>query len=143
MSLRRAYAPMLPEFDSFLFAPVGEEIDGVPLSVLSALSRLGLDPRDEAARLSHLTREAAAEQLARMIARLSDQRWTLSEARRIAGGLIERLPPATTTAGKPHRLKTGALPTPGSKASPFLIYLALLIALLVSLIAGGFLSFGG
>ena len=142
MSLRRAYGPMFPEFDTFLFASVGDEVDGVPLSVLSALSRLGLDPRDEAARLSHLTREAAAEQLARMIARLSDQRWTLSEARRIAGELIERLPPATT-AGKPHRLKTGALPTPGSKASPFLIYLALLIALLVSLIAGGFLSFGG
>jgi len=140
MSLRRAYAPMLPEFDTFLFASVGDEVDGVPLSVLSALSRLGLDPRDEAARLSRLTKEAAAEQLARMIARLSDQRWTLSEARRIAGGLIERLPPAS--AGKPRRLKTGAGPTPASRASPFLIYLALLIALLVSLIAGGFLSFG-
>jgi hypothetical protein len=55
MPLRRAFAPMLPEFDSFLFAAVGEERDGIPLSVLSALSRLGLDPRDEAARLSHLT----------------------------------------------------------------------------------------
>src|SRR5712671_913154 len=107
MPLRRSFAPMLAEFDSFLFAAVGEERDGVPLSVLSALSRLGLDPRDEAARLSHLTREAAAEQLARMIARLSDQRWTLSEARRIAGGLIERLPPASI-AGKPGRHKTRA-----------------------------------
>src|SRR6266478_5776643 len=110
MSLRRAYGPMLPEFDTFLFASVGDETDGVPLSVLSALSRLGLDPRDEAARLSRLTKEAAAEQLARMLARLSDQRWTLSEARRIAGGLIERLPSAT--AGKTRRLKTGAGPTP-------------------------------
>jgi hypothetical protein len=77
MTLRRAFAPMLPEFDSFLFATVGEEVDGAPLSVLSALSRLGLDPRDEAARLSRLTKEAAADQLARMIARLSDRRWTL------------------------------------------------------------------
>ena len=72
MPLRHAYAPTLPEFDSFLFATVGEEVDGVPLSVLSALSRLDLDPRDEAARLSHLTKEAAADQLASMIARLSD-----------------------------------------------------------------------
>ena len=76
MTLRRAYAPMFPEFDAFLFASVGEEVDGVPLSVLSALSRLGLDPRDEAARLAHLTREAAADQLARMIARLYDRRWS-------------------------------------------------------------------
>src|SRR2546423_692767 len=142
MPLRRAYAPMLPEFDTFLFASVGDEVDGVPLSVLSALSRLGLDPRDEAARLSRLTKETAAEQLATLIARLSDQRWTLSEARRIAGGLIERLPPATAAA-KPDRHKTRAAPVSGSKASPFLIYLALLVALLVSLIAGGFLSFGG
>src|SRR6266404_5142425 len=142
MPLRRAFAPMLPEFDSFLFAAVGEERDGIPLSVLWALSRLGLDPRDEAARLSHLTKEAAAEQLASMIARLSDRRWTLSEARRIAGGLIERLPRATA-AGKPGRFETGAPPRPGSRAWPFLIYLMLLIALLVSLIGGGFISFNG
>jgi hypothetical protein len=132
---------MLPEFDSFLFAAVGEERDGIPLSVLSALSRLGLDPRDEAARLSHLTKEAAADQLARMIARLSDRRWPLSEARRIAGGLIERLP-TSSTAGKPHRLETGAEPIPGSRDSRFLVYSALLIALLISLIAGGFLFSG-
>src|ERR1700724_234547 len=107
VSLRHASALMLPEFDPFLFASVGEEVDGVPLSVLSALTRLGLDPRDEAARLSHLTKEAAADQLARMIARLSDQRWTLAEARWIAGRLIERLP-TSSTAGKPHRLERGA-----------------------------------
>src|SRR5260370_9167090 len=93
MPLRRAFAPMLPESDSFLFAPVWEEADGAPLSVLSALSRLGLDPRDEAARLAALTKEAAADQLARMIVRLSD-RWTLSETRRMAARLIERLPPS-------------------------------------------------
>ena len=100
MPLRRAFAPVLPEFDSFLFAPVWEEADGAPLSVLSALSRLGLDPRDEAARLAALTKEAAADQLARMIVRLSD-RWTLSETRRIAVRLIERLPtsPAGATSG--------------------------------------------
>jgi hypothetical protein len=126
---------MLPEFDRFLFASVGEEIDGVPLSVLSALSQLDLDPRDEAARLSHLTKEAAAEQLARIIARLSDRRWTLSEARRIAAGLIERLPPAISAA-EPDRLETGAEQTPDSRA----IWLALLTALLVSFIVGGFIQ---
>jgi hypothetical protein len=142
MTLQRAYAPMHPEFDRFLFASVGEEAEGIPLSVLSALSRLDLDPRDEAARLSCLTKEAAAEQLARMIARLSDRRWTLSEARRIAGGLIERLPPANT-AGELDRFETSAETISGSNASPFSIYLALLTALLASLIAGGFISFHG
>jgi|SRR5204862_8190426 len=135
MSLRRAFAPMLPEFDSFLFAPVGEEVNGVPLSVLSALSRLGLDPRDEAARLSALTKEAAADQLARMIARLSD-RWTLSETRKMAVRLIERLP--TAPASKPDRVKTGFGSVPGSWQSSFLVYLGLALALLV----GGFIASG-
>jgi len=126
---------MLPEFDSFLFAPVGEEVNGVPLSVLSALSRLGLDPRDEAARLSALTKEAAADQLARMIARLSD-RWTLSETRKMAVRLIERLP--TAPASKPDRVKTGFGSVPGSWQSSFLVYLGLALALLV----GGFIASG-
>ena len=99
MPRRRAYGPMLPEFDTFLFASVGDELDGAPLSVLSALSRLDLDPRDEAGRLSHLTKEAAADQLATIISRLADRRWTLSEAHRIAVRLIERLP-MSNTAGK-------------------------------------------
>ncbi len=140
MTLRHAYAPMLPEFDAFLFAAVGEEVDGVPLSVLSALSRLDLDPRAEAARLAHLTREAAADQLARMIARLYDRRWSVSEARRIAGGLVERLPMAVA-AGKNDRAATGARPTTGARAPSFLIYLAL--AMLIGLIASGCLSLLG
>src|SRR5882762_6220713 len=141
MTLPRAYAPMFPEFDAFLFASVGEEVDGMPLSVLSALSRLGLDPRDEAARLAHLTKEVAADQLARMIARLSDRRWSVSEAQRIASGLIERLPTGNA-AGKDDRRATGTKSAPGFRASAFPIYLALASALLVSLIAGGYLSFG-
>ena len=142
MPLRRAYVAALPEYDSFLFASVGEEVDGIPLSVLSALSRLNLDPRDEAARLSQLTKETAADQLASMIGRLSDRRWSLSEARRIAGRLVERLP-MVIAASRPERFKTRAAPKPASDPSQFLVYLALLIALLVGLIGNGFLSFGG
>ena len=139
MTLRRAYAPMLPEFDAFLFASVGEEVDGMPLSVLSALSRLGLEPRDEAARLAHLTRDAAADQLARMIARLSDRRWSQSEALRIANGLIERLPTGND-AGKAPRQASGTEPTHGFRM-PSLSSMALVLAMLVGLLAG-YLSFG-
>jgi len=137
MSLPGPYAPMRPEFDRFLFATVGEEIDGVPLSVLSALSWLGLDPSDEAARLAHLTKEAAADQLANMIARLSDRCWSLSQVSEIAGGLIERLP-MSATADELDRFKTGTAPTPHSKASPFSAYVALLEALIVGVLASGF-----
>src|ERR1700688_646152 len=136
MTLPRAYAPMFPEFDAFLFASVGEEVNGVPLSVLSALVRLALDPREEAARLAHLTREAAVDQLARMIARLYDQRWSASEAWRIASGLVERLPMAGGAA-KNERAAPRSKPTIGFRSSSQLIYLAMGLAILVSVIASG------
>ena len=142
MTLPREYAPMLPEFDRFLFASVGEEVDGVSLSVLSALARLELDPWDEAARLAHLTREAAADQLARMIARLSDRCWNEGEARRISDGLINRLPMAGAAAEN-NRPATGTRPKIGVSSSSMLIYLAMGLATLVGFIASGCLSFGG
>jgi len=76
MPLRRAFAPMLPEFDSFLYASVGEEVDGVPVSVLSALSRLGLDPRDEAARPAEVPPGSAPLQNNRAF----DGAWTFTSA---------------------------------------------------------------
>ncbi len=142
MTLRRSYAPMLPEFDAFLFASVGEEVDGVPLSVLSALSRLDLDPREEAVRLAHLTREAAADQLARMIARLYDRRWSVSEALRIARGLVERLPIAAA-AGAKVRAATGARPATRIPSASLLIYLALGLAMLTGLVVSFTLFPGG
>src|SRR5437763_1228706 len=143
MTLPRAYAPMLPEFDAFLFASVGEEVDGAPLSVLSVLARLGLDPRDEAMRLARLTREAAADQLARMIDGLYAQRWSASDARRIASGLVERLPIAGATAKADHAAAVASSIVRFRPSSSLLIYLAVGLAIFVSLLASGHLSFGG
>ncbi len=114
----------------------------MPLSVSSALSRLGLDPRGEAARLSDLAGEAAADQLAQTIARLPDRRWTSSEIRKIAGGLIELLPRATKR-GKNDEATGSALRKVSSRASPFLICLALAGAVLIGFLAHGALSLRG
>lgn len=43
-----------PEFDGFLYAQLGEERNGMPLSVLSALAQLQVDPWQKAARLARL-----------------------------------------------------------------------------------------
>jgi hypothetical protein len=40
------------EFNDFLYAPIGVERNEMPLSVLSALARLNIDPWGEAAELS-------------------------------------------------------------------------------------------
>jgi hypothetical protein len=143
MTMRGDYAPMLPEFDAFLFAPVGEEVNGVPLSVLSALARLGLDPWDEAGRLAHLTKEAATDQLARLIGSLNDRRWSTTEAWRIASGLVARLPIATDCA-RANGVGAARITKPTMLlGSPLnLIYLAMAVAIVVSFIASGHSSFG-
>ena len=140
MPLRRAYAPVMPELDPFLFASVGEEVNGVPLSVLSALTRLGFDPREEAARLSNLTREAATEQLARTIARLSDRQRTVAEARRIARGLAKRLPAPTIVRGT-ARVERSADRATGSGVPVLLIYVVIAGVALLSLYFHGGLAF--
>jgi hypothetical protein len=56
MALRPLFMPLSLELDLFLFTTVGEEQNGMSLSVISALTRLGLDPRKEAGRLAGLTK---------------------------------------------------------------------------------------
>jgi hypothetical protein len=88
MTLRRSFRPLRPQFGKFLFAPVGNEIAGMPLTVISALARLGLDPWEEAERLSSLGNREAAEQLARLIAEVPGSLRPLREARVLAAGLV-------------------------------------------------------
>ena len=81
-----------PELDDFLHAPIGMERNEMPLSVLSALARLNLDPWKEAAELSELPRDFAAQRLAALVVRLPGGRWTQADSMGIAHRLIELLP---------------------------------------------------
>ena len=46
------------EFDNFLLAPIGDDNNGMQLSVLSALARLNVDPWEQAATLALLPADA-------------------------------------------------------------------------------------
>ena len=87
-------APTSPAFDEFLFAVIREETNGTPLSVISAFSRLGLEPWQEAARLAALPATAAAEALGALLARLPQGAGASEPAdrSRLLTGLIELLP---------------------------------------------------
>lgn len=80
-----------PEFDDFLYAPIGADRNEMPLTVLSALSRLDLDPWKEAAELSELPKDTATQRLASLIARLPGGRWAQTDAKAIAARLIDLL----------------------------------------------------
>lgn len=92
------------EFDDFLFAPIGEERNGMPLSVVSALARSDVDPWQEAAQLARLPAEAAAQRLASLIAALPEASAPRWDPGTISTRLIGLLP------------HTAAYPSPSSKA---------------------------
>src|SRR6516164_8748772 len=97
MTLRGSFRPSGPDLDRFLFATSGDE-----MSVISALTRLGLDPWQEARQLSLSNREAI-EQLALLIAELPGLFRPLGEAREIADRLIQLLPRHDADVGLPRR----------------------------------------
>jgi hypothetical protein len=92
MTLRPEYSLGHSEYNAFLVAAVGEEKVGLPLTVLTALTRLGFDPWREAARLSDLPRETAARAFAVTIATLPEGDWKASESEAIATRLVNWLP---------------------------------------------------
>jgi len=92
MALPRAFALLDSEFGAFLYASIGEDRNGAPLSVISALTRLDIDPWQEAVRLAGLRVEEAVSALAQIIDGLPEVRREFWDSRRIAASLVALLP---------------------------------------------------
>jgi hypothetical protein len=145
MALRQSFRPLRPDLDKFLFAAVGAEQAGIPLTTISMLTRLGLDPWEEAERLSSLGKREAVEQLARLIAKLPDSRRPLAEAREIADELVEQLPKHDRERAPASQIRLRQLPRWPSapKQSQLLMFCFVVVAAgLVSLFLHGWLPFG-
>jgi hypothetical protein len=110
------------EFDSFLFAYVGEDMNGLPISVVSLLGRLNLDPWLEAASFADLSSTAAAKKLASLIAALpgrpSQEPDPVTLATRLIGLLPRRkdfsaqpiaTPPSAAVSAIDRRRKMGVI----------------------------------
>jgi hypothetical protein len=80
------------EFDRFLYASVGEDNNGMPLTVLSALARMDVDPWEQASRLTQLPQESAVTQLAGLLGALRTACPASVDPARIAAPLIALLP---------------------------------------------------
>ncbi len=127
MTLRPEYSLGHSAYNAFLHAPLGRDAQGTELTVLSALTRLGLDPWAEAARLADLARGDAARSLAAAIARLPvaglTGSWTESEAAAVAERLVGALPEGSAPAvpemrGAGTAQRTEATPGPDRFAPP-------------------------
>jgi hypothetical protein len=90
--LPASFSLLKSEFNDFLFAPIGTEHGDHMLTVLSAFTREGLDPWQQAARLRRLPKEQALRNLAAIIAALPDEARPPGKSEAIAGELIALLP---------------------------------------------------
>ena len=92
----RIPAPRLAsEFNTFLFSPIGDDRNGMPLSVVSLLARRDLDPWQEAASLAAMPADAATRRLESLLRALPDQALTLPDSGSVANRLIALLPRRT------------------------------------------------
>lgn len=123
-------------FNEFLFASIGQEGNGMSLSVVSALARLEIDPWQEAARLSDLPKELAAAALDLLLQRLPAGRWDQTDTRTIAARLIELLPRRDGVA-RPGDASAGRRKRPLPSAVVWLVVLALGAAALLGSLANG------
>lgn len=92
MTLRPEYSLGHSAYNDFLFGSLGPDAAGTEVTMLSALSRLGIDPWEEAARLASLPRDAAAEALVATILQLPDRTGASAEVPTIAVRLVALLP---------------------------------------------------
>jgi hypothetical protein len=98
-TLPPAFSLLRSELGDFLYAPIDAE-DGRPLTVLSALTREGIDPWQEAAKLRQLPPETARRNLAAIIAALPERPQSMDDALTVAGRLIAFLPPRPSLAAR-------------------------------------------
>jgi hypothetical protein len=92
MSTSNAFAFKNSGLNDFLFAEVGTELNGSPLTILSTLARLGQDPWAEAARWTKLPKAAMVESLAQSISQMPLAPQAIAEARATALRLSLLLP---------------------------------------------------
>jgi hypothetical protein len=120
-----------PEFDDFLFAPVGEDRNGLPLSIVSLLGRLDLDPWLEAASLADQPAEAAVQRMAALLAALPVPSLKRADPGAMAARLIALLPRRSDPKARPPvpsvNVTAATLGRVVMTAILFLVFLILLI----------------
>lgn len=128
--------PHPPEFERFLYAPVGKDRNGYVVTVLSTLARLGLDPWKETAELVTLGRDAARTRLGLLLSRFRDVPALGSDHGQVARELSLLLPNSPPRRSLKRAGATSAANHPASTGAVWTI-LAIALVLLQMLFVGG------
>lgn len=113
MNTKTSNFARITTYDAFLFAEIGEEPNGMRLSVVSALARLDLDPWGEASVLAAMPTAAAQQRLSALLTK-SFASGALSFVSTSVNQLIRLLPGAAGRDVGPKEPETkGGLPSLG------------------------------
>jgi len=118
-----------PEFNEFLFEPIGVDQFGRPLSVVSALARLDLDAWAEASKLALMPKDIAAEKLSAFIRRCTEFPQAVRDSHKIAERLVVLLPTRATLARQQAEapIAPGQATQSGRSAMVFLLVMVVLV----------------
>jgi hypothetical protein len=112
-----------------LYAPIGADASGNPVTLLSALARLDVDPWEEAAKLARLSIESATQRLASLLTSMPNGPAAgelVTTATRLVG-LLRRTPAAK---GDSPEVPPRGTAAPSRKINPANYYLFALILVL-------------
>jgi len=122
-----------PEFDAFLFATISADDGEIPLSVLSMLARLDLDPWQEAAQLATLSPESAAQKMVSILGALPNRPLRSPDILIIATRLVAMLPHRVRSRSAPLGVLSAASagtprPHPHANVAFLAVYLIVMVA---------------
>lgn len=126
-----------PQFEPFLYAPLGEDRRGSSVTVLSMLARLGVDPWSEASDLSKLPVAAARQRLEALMTRFHDVPTPVPDRSRVVSGLLALLPRRAATASSPRDGTSAKLALPPQGFPFYWIIAATLFVGWIAMLAQG------
>jgi len=127
----RMNATLRTDFDEFLYSAIADDANGMPLTLLTALARLGVDPWDEAASLASLSRESAQQKLGSLLASVPNGPAPGADTATIATRLVALLHQSPQRpADAPGNPSPGATLTPSKGTRRSLYYIAALLFLI-------------
>jgi hypothetical protein len=130
-------ATLRTDFDAFLYSSVGDDANGLPLTLLTVLARLGVDPWDEAADLASLPTEPALQRLAARLESMPNGPASAADTVTLATRLIKLLhrAPAPAPARKGALLEEPVhikVVKQAKEINPAIYYVIGIIVLLIS-----------
>lgn len=132
------------QYTAFLFEPLGDDRNGVPLALASILGRMNLDPWSEAASLAAMPAAIAKQKLAALIEAMPSHPSMRPESNTLVERLFMLLPaptaPTAPTAPPAPSIATAGATEPladvdATKQRPLLTYLVWIVLICILLAA--------